>query len=179
MGTWRVRASANVQVKDECVYAKQIVHEECGREGGRQHCGEWRAVVMPPRKSNPRAEYRLKQRARIEGSPCMAQRFPRLKALTVNLAYYDAEGFNKIGEMKCKLNVEHAKSVLWFACPGGECVGGDFDLSEALEKAVAGRCKAASGEMRCRGQRTRGDRERVPCPALLRYKMILDYGRRA
>ena len=130
---------------------------------------------MPHRKSNPRAEYRLKQRERIEGSPCMAAKFPGLKALKVNLMYFDAEGVTKNGEMKCTLNVGHAKSVLCFACLGGECVGGDFDLSEALAKAVAGRRKLAVGEMRCQGQRKRGDHERVPCQALLRYKLTLDY----
>jgi hypothetical protein len=105
----------------------------------------------------------------------MAEKFPRLKALKVNLMYFDAEGVTKNGEMKCTLNVGHAKSVLWFACLGGECVGGDFDLSEALAKAVGARRKIASGEMRCQGQRKRGDRERVPCQALLRYKLMLDY----
>ena len=105
----------------------------------------------------------------------MAEKFPRLKSLTVNLAHYDTEGVTKTGEMKCKLNVGHAKSVLWYACPGGECVGGDFDLSEALAAAVASRRKIVTGEMRCQGKRKRGDRERVPCQALLRYKLTLDY----
>jgi hypothetical protein len=130
---------------------------------------------MPPRKTNPRAEYRLKQRERIEASLGMADKFPRLSALTVNLKYYDSEGITKNGEMKFKLNVKHAKSVLWFACPGGECVGGDFDLSEALAKAVSARRKVAMGEMRCLGERKRGDREKVPCQALLRYKLTLAY----
>ena len=133
--------------------------------------------MMPPRKSNPRAEYRLKQRERIDGSPSMAEKFPHLKALTVKLAYYDSKGITKNGEMKCKMNVQQAKSVLWFGCQGGECFGGDFDLSEDLAKAVAARRKLATGELRCQGERKRGDRERVPCQALLQYKMILDYDR--
>jgi hypothetical protein len=130
---------------------------------------------MPHRKSNPRAEYRLKQRERIEGSPGMAEKFPGLKGLKVNLMYFDSAGVTKNGEMKCILNVELAKSVLCFACQGGECVGGDFDLTEALAKAVSGRRKVAEGEMHCQGQRKRGDRERVPCQALLRYKLTLNY----
>ena len=127
------------------------------------------------RKTSPQAEYRLKQREQTEGAPSMAEKFPRLKALTVNLAYYDAEGVTKNGEMKCKLNVEQAKSVLWFTCRGVDCAGGDFNLSEAVAKSVAGRRKAAIGELRCQGQRKRADRELVPCQALLRYKLILDY----
>src|SRR5215467_521852 len=117
-------------------------------------------------KRNPRQEYRLKQREQIEGSPFMAKRFPRLKSLKVTLEYYDATGTTKNGEMKCKLNVEHARSALWFACPGGDC-----DLSAVLAKAVAERRKVAMGEVQCQGTRKRGDHERIPCRTLLRYKL--------
>jgi hypothetical protein len=122
-----------------------------------------------------RQEYRLKQRAQIEAAPVMAKKFPRLKSLKLTLEYFDAAGTTKNGEMKCKVNVEHAKSVLWFACPGVGCTGGDFDLSEALAKAVAGRSKVATGELRCQGTRERGERERVPCQTLLRFKLNLAY----
>jgi len=120
-------------------------------------------------------KHRLEQKERIESSPSMAEKFPRLKALTAKLEYLDAAGASKGREMKCKVNVQHAKSVFCFACPGGECVGGDFDLSEALAKAVAGRRKVFIGELRCQGKRTRGDRERVPCQVLLHYKLSLAY----
>ena len=126
-------------------------------------------------KRSPRQEYRLKQRERIEASPVMAKKFPRLKTLGVMLEYFDAGGTTKQGEMKCKLNVEHAKSTLWFACPGVECICGDFDLSEALAKAVAERHKVATGELRCEGTRKHGDREPVVCGTVLRYKLNLNY----
>jgi hypothetical protein len=126
-------------------------------------------------KRNARQEYRLKQQEQIEGSPVMAKKFPRLKSLKVTLEYYDATGTTKNGEMKCKLNVEHARSALWFACPGGECLGGDFDLSAVLAKAVGERRKVAMGEVQCQGTRKRGDRERVPCKTLLRYKLNMNY----
>jgi hypothetical protein len=126
-------------------------------------------------KRNPRQEYRLKQREQIEASPFLAARFPKLRALRVTLEYFDAAGMTKNGEMKCKLNVEHARSALWFACPGVECIGGDFELSAALAKAVAARSKLVTGELRCHGTRKRGDRERVPCQTLLRYKLSLNY----
>ena len=48
-------------------------------------------------------------------------------------------------------------------------------LSEALAKAVAGRRKVATGELRCQGTRKVGSREVVPCQALLRYKLNLNY----
>ena len=126
-------------------------------------------------KRNPRQEYRLKQREQIEASALMTKRFPRLKALKVTLEFFDSTGSTKQGEMKCKLNLEHAKSALWFGCPGVECLGGDFDLTEALAKAVAEQRKVASGELRCRGTRKRGDYEPVACGTLLRYKFNLNY----
>jgi len=142
-----------------------------------KHCSTAGAAffMQMPRKSNPRREYRLKQRERIEASPLMAVQFPGLKALTVRLEFFDTAGNTKQSEMKCKLYVEHARSALWFACPGVECTCGDFDLSEALAKAVAERSKMASGELRCHGTRKRGDREPVACGTLLRYKLTLNY----
>ncbi len=126
-------------------------------------------------KRNPRQDYRLKQRERIEASLSIAKKFPRLKGLKVTLEFFDSTGSTKHGEVKCKLNVEHAKSALWFACPGVECLCGDFDLSEALAKAVGERRKVATGELRCQGRRKRGKREPVPCGTLLRYKFNLNY----
>ena len=134
-----------------------------------------KGIVGYARARNPRQEYRLKQRERIEASPVLAMHFPGLKRVTVGLEYYDATGAIKQGAMKCKLNVEHARSMLWFACPAVDCLCGDFDLSAALAKAVAAHRKVAAGEMRCQGKRKRGDRERVPCEAVLRYTMHLNY----
>lgn len=126
-------------------------------------------------KRSPRQEYRLKQQERIEASPMMAAKFPRLKTLKVTLEFFDAAGRAKQGEMKCKLHVAHAKSELWFACPGVECACGDFDLSEALAQAIAARRKVATGELRCQGTRKRGNQEPVVCGTLLRFKLSLNY----
>jgi hypothetical protein len=126
-------------------------------------------------KRSPRQEYHLKRCEQIEASPFMGKKFPELKRLKVTLEYYEATGTTKNGELKCKLNLEHARSMLWFACPGVECLGGDFDLTGALATAVVGRHKVVTGELRCQGTRNRGDRERVACQALLRYKLNLSY----
>jgi len=131
--------------------------------------------VIPPRKSNPRAEYRLRQSQRIKDSVSLGEKFPKLKGLTVNLAYFDSEGVTKNSQMKYKVNVHHAKSVFCFVCQSGECIGGDFDLSEALARAVGSRRKLATGEMRCQGWRKKANRDVVPCQILLRYKLSLNY----
>jgi len=170
---------------DNCFYAGQMVSRESWQGRGRRgafgafcaavFCEAGMQVMMSARKLNARQEYRLKQRERIDGSPLIAKKFPRLKGLRVTLMYYDTKGVTKNGEMKCKMNVEHARSELWFSCSAGDCLAGDFNLSAALASAVAGRHKVAAGEIRCQGARKRGDRERVPCQALLRYRLNLDY----
>jgi len=132
-------------------------------------------IIIHTPKPNPRREYRLKQRERIEASPLMAAAYPHLKALQVNLKYYDASGTCQTGAMKYRLNVKQARTAFWIACPVAGCTGGDFDLSDALAKAVADRRKVATGEARCRGTRERGDGERMACETLLRYKLNLNY----
>ena len=167
----RARRGPDEQYADE----NKIICGEADWASGRRRCPFGRGAVMRVTRRSEREEYRKKQREHVEGSPSLANRFPRLKKLKVVLEYFDATGTNKQREMKCTLNVEHAKSALVFTCPGGECMGGDFDLSEALAKAVAGRRKTVTGELRCQGQRRRGERERVPCQTLLRYKLSLNY----
>jgi len=141
-------------------------------DGGTPVRGE---SILHTRKPNPRREYRLRQRERIEASPLMGEKFPQLKALRADLRYYDGSGTSQTGAMKCTLNVKQARSAFWIACPVTGCTGGDFDLSEALAEAVAGRRKVVTGEARCQGKRERGDGERVSCETLLRYKLNLNY----
>src|SRR5438445_8130748 len=102
---------------------------------------------MQTRKLNPRTEYRLRESQRIKDSASLEERFPRLRSLKVDLEYFDSEGVTRNGGMKYKANLQNAKSVFCFNCVNGECVGGDFDLSSELEKAVVARRKIAIGEM--------------------------------
>src|SRR5436190_5910690 len=102
--------------------------------------GRSRRPGMPPivltemyaRKTTPRIAYRLQQNQRISDSISLAQKFPLLKALSVDLNYFDSSGLTRHSGLKYRLNLEHAKSLFCFNCPSGECVGGDFDLTEAL-----------------------------------------------
>ncbi len=130
--------------------------------------------MMQSRRTNPRAEFRLRQNQRINDSVSLAEKFPRLKSLKVHLTFFDAEKLKKSKELKYTVNVEHAKSMFYFGCPG-ECIDGDFDLSEDLAKAVAGKRKVASGELRCQGKRKKPSREEVPCNIVLKYKLTLNY----
>ena len=131
--------------------------------------------MMPPRKTNPRAEYRLREIQRVNESASLAEKFPKLKSLTVGLTYFEPDGLTRTGELRYKVNVEHAKSVFSFVCQSGECLAGDFDLSNAIAEAVAKKRRSAEGEVRCQGSRVRPKEEKRPCRNLLRYKLTLGY----
>jgi hypothetical protein len=124
---------------------------------------------------SPRAEYRFREIQRVNSSVSLGEKFPKLKSLTVDLAYFDTDGLTKSGELRYKVNVNHAKSIFSFVCPNGECIEGDFDLSGAVAKAVTGRRKTAEGEIQCQGWRLKPKEEKVPCHHLLRYKLSLGY----
>jgi hypothetical protein len=132
--------------------------------------------MMMPRRMNPKVEYRLQQIQRVNDSASMAATFPRLKSLTVDLAYFEANRLTKNGELKYKVSVQHAKSLFSFVCPSGECIGGGFDLSTSLAQAVETRRKIVEGQIQCQGSRTKPKQQgTVPCHNLLRYKLSLGY----
>jgi hypothetical protein len=62
-----------------------------------------------------------------------------------------------------------------FACPNNECVGGNFDLSAALARAVAERRNSVIGELRCQGWQSKATIDQVLCDHVLRYKLILGF----
>ena len=131
--------------------------------------------MMPPRKTNPRAEYRLSQIQRANESASLAEKFPRLKSLKVDLSYFEPDGLSQTGELRYTVNVAHAKSMFSFVCQSGECLGGDFDLSNAVAEAVTKRSKIVEGEIRCQGTRSRPKEVAKPCHNMLRYKLTLGY----
>jgi hypothetical protein len=132
-------------------------------------------TMMTPKKSNPRAEYRQSETERVNNSASLAEKFPVLKSLRADLAYFGPDGLTRTGQLRYKVNVARAKSVFSFACQNGECLAGDFDLSDAVAEAVARRRKSVEGEIRCQGSREKQKEGKRPCQNLLRYKLILGY----
>ena len=130
---------------------------------------------MQTRRTNPRAEYRLREMERVNSSVSLAEKFPKLKTLMVELAYFTNDRATKGNEVRYKVNVAHAKSVFSFVCPNSDCIGGDFDLSETVAKAVSGKRKVVEGEMACLGWRHRAKEEKVRCDHMLRYKLKLGF----
>jgi hypothetical protein len=130
---------------------------------------------MPHHKLSARAEHRQKENQRVLESPTLADKFPKLKSLKVELEYFTPDGANRSSHIKYSVNLSHAKSVFRFDCVNRECIRGDFDISEDLAKAVKKRAKVVNGEMRCDGWRNKDSVRKSRCRNLLRYTLSLGY----
>jgi len=131
-------------------------------------------TINSPRIS-PRNEYLLEVSSRVEASATLANEFPDLKSMTVDLGFYDLEGRACRSQIKYKVNLEHARSVFRFECENPECVRGGHDLSDVVADAVTNRSTSVSGEHSCRGWRSRTTINHIPCGKLLRYSITLGY----
>jgi len=130
---------------------------------------------MRPQKFGLRADYRQQESHRIRESVSLSEKFRELKSLTVELAYFSPGGVTRSSQIKYTVNPDRAKSVFRFDCLNGECIRGDFDLSEALARAVATRQATASGEICCEGWLSKTTIDKVRCHNILRYKLQLEY----
>jgi hypothetical protein len=134
---------------------------------------------MHHRKFTPREDYRKQEAQRTHESASLSETFRDLKFLTVEFEYFSPEGVTRNRQIKYTVNPDHAKSVFRLDCANHECVGGDFDLSQVLAKAVAAQQATVTGEMCCQGWLSKASIHRIHCHNILRYKLSLAYGKRA
>jgi hypothetical protein len=126
-------------------------------------------------KFTPRADYRLSQGQRAKDSVSLSEKFHDLKSLLVEFAHYTPDGVSRNRQIKYTVNPEHARSVFRLDCANLECIAGDYDLSEALARAVATRQTSVTGEMCCQGWLSKTTIGEIHCRNILRYKLTLRY----
>ena len=129
--------------------------------------------VRPVPKSERRKEHRQRAFRRVEKSASLASTYPNLKALTVDLLYFDREIVSWGHGLRYRANMETAKSMLHFNCPSTLCNGGGFDLSKDLGSAVLEHRKIVDGKVHCRGSRDQETGKTAPCQSVLHFKMQL------
>jgi hypothetical protein len=134
---------------------------------------------MRHQRFTPRLDYRQQEAQRTSESITLSEKFRELKSLTVEFGYFSPEGLPRNSQIKYTVNPDHAKSVFRLDCHNSECVCGDFDLSDALARAVAARQTTVTGEMCCQGWLSKTTIDRIHCLNILRYKLSLVYGTRA
>jgi hypothetical protein len=127
----------------------------------------------PFSKSELRKEDRKKAFQRVEESASLAIAYPLLKALKVDLLYFDREIVSWGHGLRYRANLEKAKSLLFFNCPSGMCKDGGFNLSKHLSSAIAERQKSVEGSVPCRGIRDQVNGKLAPCDTVLHFKMNL------
>ena len=128
-----------------------------------------------PDKMDARTEYRVRQRQRATDSASLSDKFPQLKSLSLDLGQYDSIGLSRTSQVKYTLNLKHARSLFRIDCSNQECVCGDFDLSAAIDHAVAERREEVTGEVRCQGWASKTAIDQVRCGKILRYRLTLEY----
>ena len=111
----------------------------------------------------------------MKESPALADKFPQLKALIVDLGYYGPKGVAKNSQIKFVPNLDNAKSVFRIDCPNNGCIRGDFDLTEPLAEAVAEHRTTVAAEMCCQGWQNKTTIDTVRCHNILRYTLRLEY----
>ena len=129
--------------------------------------------VRPVRKHELRREYRRGESERAENSTSLALSYPNVKALTVDLLYFQREIVSWGHGLRYRANLDTARSVLSFNCPSVLCKGGGFDLSRELREAIVKGRAVVIGEMRCQGSRDQESGETIRCESVLHYKMSL------
>ena len=134
-----------------------------------------RQFLKMPKPHSPRADFRQRQKQRMDGAATLGAKFLELKSLTAEAEFYAEDDADRIGGIKYVINVEHASSVVCLDCPNRECVCGDFDLTEVLTAAVVGHRTSVVGAMRCRGWRDQGAIDKIKCGVILRYRLRLGY----
>lgn len=132
-------------------------------------------ALMYAHKQGPRAEYREQQGKRVAASPSLAEKYSKLKSLTVDVGYFAPKGLTKYRTLTYDVNLAHAKSVFRLECCNAECVQGDFELTKELAAAAAKRTKTVDGELCCQGWHNSLSIKKVKCNHVLRYKLKLGY----
>ena len=126
-------------------------------------------------REGPRFEYREQESQRVKDSLSLSNRFPQLKSLAVDLGFYNCKGVAKNSQIKYLPNLDKAKSVFRIDCPNNGCIGGDFDLTKELAKAIAEHRTTVTAEMSCQGWQSKTTIDTVHCHNILRYTLSLAY----
>jgi len=128
-----------------------------------------------PVRGGPRFEYREQEGQRVKESPSLSDTFPQLKSLAVDIGFFNSAGVTKNTQIKFLPNLDKAKSVFRIDCPNNGCIGGDFDLSDELARAVTEHRTTVTAEKSCEGWQSKTTIDTVHCHNILRYTLKLDY----
>ena len=97
------------------------------------------------------AQAHMEQRgARRQSSNTLADAYPGLRSLSINLSFASTPGAPNPRRMRL-LHSPSSRAFFEFKCPNWKCELGGYDLGPAVERCVKGKRKTASGTIECQG----------------------------
>lgn len=103
-------------------------------------------------------------------APAVSKKFPGVKELVVELRFADPEGKVHPSPHKRKFAPE-MQAYFEFQCPLRDCVGGGFNLTTAIPKALSDRRGTGGGKLSCNGRRDRDGVADHTCRLELQYSV--------
>ena len=126
-------------------------------------------------KEGPRFDYQQQEIRRVNAAPRLVDKFPELKSLVLDLGHFGSEGETRNSQIKFTPNLDTAKAVFRITCPNQGCIGGDFDLTKPLARAVTEHRTTVKAEMCCQGWMSKTTINAEHCHNILRYTLNLTY----
>lgn len=113
----------------------------------------------------------LRQRS-YQAAPSVAELFPDLEELAVELRFADPDGRVRPSPFK-RIFVPDMQAFFEFQCPLRECSGGGFDLSRQIPQALEQGKTGDAAAIQCQGRRERASKEDRHCGLELRFELAV------
>jgi len=119
----------------------------------------------------------LRQRS-YQAAPSVAELFPALEELAVELRFVDPDGKVRPSPFT-RIFVPDMQAFFEFQCPLRECSGGGFDLSQEIPRALGKGTSADHAVIRCKGRRDRPSSDEKHCLLELKFELTAAEKQRA
>jgi hypothetical protein len=115
-----------------------------------------------------------KTSVRLSGVPRMAERFPSVRHMAVNLVISPPHNETE-PTMNGRSFGPQALAFFEFRCKNVECRDGGFDITDSIEKAVTNGDSDATGRRVCRGYQGKTRTQHLRCHYELNFRINIAY----
>lgn len=115
-----------------------------------------------------------KTSVRLSSVPRMAERFPDVRHMAVNLVISPPHNETE-PTMNGRSFGPQALAFFEFRCKNVECVDGGFDVTDSIDKAVAHHDTEATGRRVCRGWQGKTRTQNLRCHYELNFRINISY----
>ena len=108
-----------------------------------------------------------RQRA-YQAAAVLGDRFPKVSEIVIELRFAEPDGKPLMSPYH-RVFAPDMQAFFDVQCPGRECSGGGFDLSDHVARAVSSSDSAATGTVKCMGRRPRPGADTDRCHLALNF----------